>query len=294
MSVYSIKDLENITGVRAHTIRIWEQRHGLLSPERTPTNIRVYSDKELRKLLSIVLLNKNGFKVSKLAKLSDKEITELVLQLSEIQDSSIENHIENLKLIMVDMDEAKFEKLFNHLVLQFGFEEAVINIVIPFFKRLFHLWQTDSVTIAQLNFIASLHKQKFYVAIDGILPPKSPKAKKIILFLPKTDWLDIGLIFCNYLAKKRGYQTLYLGASFPVDELAYILQKEPDCDLLSVATSSQIDLTAYFSKVLDICTENQRLMITGNQCNTIKIKDSRLILNEDYGVFKNFLGNCES
>jgi DNA-binding transcriptional MerR regulator len=136
MPTYSIKDLENLTGIQAHTIRIWEQRYALLIPERTPTNIRRYSEKDLRRLLSISLLNNNGLKISKISKLSDLDIAEKVLQLSEGDDASIESQIDSLKLIMVDMNEAKFEKLFSHTALQMGFEETIMKIFIPFFKRL--------------------------------------------------------------------------------------------------------------------------------------------------------------
>ncbi len=289
MPTYSIKDLENLTGIQAHTIRIWEQRYNLLSPERTPTNIRIYSDKDLRKLLSVALLNNNGLKISKIANLSDIEIAEAVLQLSEGDDSNLESQIESLKLIMVDMNEAKFEKMFAHLVLQMGFEEAIMNIFIPFFKKLAYLWQTDSVTVAQINFISALYKQKLYVAIDGLPPTEKPKSKKIILFLPKSEWLDNGLIFCNYLAKKRGFQTLYLGASFPVEELPDILQKNPNNVMLSVATLSHIDLTAYYSKILAVCNEDQRLLLTGNQSGTVKLNDGRLTIFQDIKEFKDFL-----
>jgi DNA-binding transcriptional MerR regulator len=289
MPVYSIRDLENLTGVQAHTIRIWEQRYSLLTPERTPTNIRVYSDKDLRKLLSVALLNNNGLKISKVAVLSDVEIAEAVLLLSEGEDANLESQIERLKLVMVDMNEAKFEKLFSHLVLQMGFEETIMKVFAPFFKRLTFLWQTNSVTEAQINFITSLYKQKLYVAIDGLESSEREDRKKFILFLPKTERLDNGLLFCNYLAKKRGFQTLYLGASFPVNEIPDILEKNPESYLFSVATLSQIDLTAYYTKVLAACTADQKLLLTGTQSNTVKIADPRLTVFPDYTDFKNLL-----
>ncbi len=289
MPTYSIKDLENLTGIQAHTIRIWEQRYNLLSPERTPTNIRVYSDKDLRKLLSVALLNNNGLKISKIANLSDIEIAEAVLQLSEGDDSNLESQIESLKLIMVDMNEAKFEKLFSHLVLQLGFEETIMKIFVPFFKRLTFLWQTNSVTVAQINFITSLYKQKLYVAIDGLAPSERINGKKFILFLPKSEKLDSGMLFCNYMIKKRGFQTLYLGASFPVEELPDILSKYQDSYLLSIASLSQIDLTAYYSKVLAACNGGQKLLIAGSQVNTVKIGDSRLTIFQDYNEIRDFL-----
>jgi DNA-binding transcriptional MerR regulator len=291
MPTYSIKDLENLTGIRAHTIRIWEQRYNLLNPERTPTNIRIYSDKDLRKLLSVALLNNNGLKISKIAHLSDSDITEAVLQLSEGDDTNLESQIENLKLIMVDMNETKFEKTFAHLVLQFGFEEAILNIFVPFFNRLVYLWQTDSVTIAQINFVSALYKQKVYTAIDGLLVPEKPTNKTIIMFLPKGEWLDTGLIFSNYMARKRGYKTLYLGASFPTKELPDILAKNPDSILFSVATLTKTDLTSYYTKILAVCGENQKVMIAGNQTGTVKVTDERLITLKEYADFKDFLDN---
>jgi len=289
MPTYSIKDLENLTGIQAHTIRIWEQRYSLLSPERTPTNIRKYSDKDLRKLLSVSLLNSNGLKISKVAKLNDVDIATAVLQLSEGKDSRLESQIESLKLIMVDMNEAKFEKLFGHLILQMGVEETIMKVFVPFFKRLNYLWQTNSVTVAQINFITSLYKQKLYVAIDGLEPVERTDNKKFIFFLPKTEQLDNGLLFCNYMAQKRGFQTLYLGASFPSEEIKDILEKNPDSYLVSVVTLAKIDLTEYFTEVLSACNKNQKLLITGSQSNTVKINDPRLTAFQEFTDFQNFL-----
>ena len=287
MSTYSIKDLENLTGIKAHTIRIWEQRYSLLAPQRTLTNIRLYAEKDLRKLLSVALLNNNGLKISKIAKLSDPDIAETVLLLSEGDDSSIESQIDSLKLIMVDMNEAKFEKLFSHTILQLGFEETIMKVFIPFLKRLAFLWQTNSVTEAQINFISSLYRQKMYVAVDGLEPPV--KSKKFIMFLPKTERQENGLLFSNYLAKKRGFSTLYLGASFPVEELPDVLEKNPESYLFSVASLAQTDLTAYYTKVLAACSENQKLLLTGSQINTLKINDPRVTVFHDYSEFKDFL-----
>jgi DNA-binding transcriptional MerR regulator len=289
MPTYSIKDLENLTGIQAHTIRIWEQRYTLLSPERTPTNIRVYSDKDLRKLLSVALLNANGLKISKIAKLTDNDIAAAVLQLSEGQDCKLESQVESLKLIMVDMNESKFDKLFSHLVVQMGFEETVLNVFLPFFKRLNHLWQTNSVTVAQINFITALYKQKLYVATDGLAPSERVNSKKFVMFLPKTERLDYALLFCNYMAKRRGFQTLYLGESFPAEEMKDILEKNPDSHLLSVASLAQIDLTKYYGKVLSSCGENQKLILAGTQIGTVKISDPRLMVLQNYTEFQEFL-----
>ena len=289
MSTYSIKDLENLTGIQAHTIRIWEQRYHLLTPQRTPTNIRRYSDQDLRKLLSVALLNHNGLKISKIAKLTDSDIFGAVLQLSEGKDSKLDAQIESLKLIMIDMSEAKFEKMFSHLVVQMGFEETMMKVFVPFFERLNRLWYTGSVSVAQINFITSLYRQKLYVAIDGLAPAEKVNSKKIILFLPKSERDDNGLLLCNFLAKKRGFQTLYLGDSFPADEFADILEKNPDSVLFSVATLAQTNLTKYYSKVLDKCSDNQKLLLIGAQTGTVKITDPRLTVLQEYTEFQAFL-----
>ena len=285
MPTYSIKNLENLTGIHAHTIRIWEQRYNLLRPVRTPTKIRVYSDKDLRKLLSVALLNANGLKISKAAKLTDDDIAEAVLRLSESQDARLESQIETLKLIMVEMNENKFDKLFSHLVVQMGFEETLIKVFVPFLKRLTYLWQTGSVTVAQINFITSLYKQKLYVAIDGLAPAERNDSKKIVMFLPKGEQLDNVLLFCNYMAKKRGFHTLYLGDSFPVEELEEVLEKNPESILLSVATLAKIDLTKYYNKVLSYCTGTQKLYLTGSQTGTVKISDPRVAVLNDCSEF---------
>ncbi|MDR1865491.1 MAG: MerR family transcriptional regulator [Bacteroidales bacterium] len=288
MPNYSIKDLENLTGIQAHTIRIWEQRYKLLAPRRTPTNIRVYADKDLRKLLSVALLNNNGLKISKIANLTDADITNAVLKLTESSDSSLENYIDTLKLIMIEMNESKFEKLFGHLVLQLGFEEAIMKVFVPFFTRLTYLWQTESVSLSQIYFISALYKQKLYVALDGLAPANATQ-RTFVFFLPKTEWSDNGLLFSNYVARKRGFQTIFLGGDLSADEVIDVVQKNPDSYFVSVATLAKIDVTAYYKKILSACNDGQRLLVTGNQAELIKISDPHLVFVEDLVEYKNFL-----
>ncbi|MDR3094428.1 MAG: MerR family transcriptional regulator [Bacteroidales bacterium] len=287
MSNYSIKDLENLTGIQAHTIRIWEQRYDLLAPWRTPTNIRKYEEKDLRKLLSIALLNNNGLKISKIAKLTDAEINETVVKLTA-GTSSIETYIDSLKLIMVEMSENKFEKFFSHLVLQFGFEETITLIFVPFFKRLTYLWQAESVSAAQIYFISSLYKQKLYVALDGLEPPTSDKPT-FVFFLPKTEWSDNGLLFSNYVARKRGYNTIYLGSPLTVDEVVTLVQKYSTAYFVSSATLAKINVTAYYQKILSQCSKEKQLLVSGTQSELIKISDNRLVFLQDQVEFRAFV-----
>ena len=289
MPTYSIKDLENLTGVQTHTIRIWEQRYNLLSPDRTATNNRVYSSEDLRKLMFAALLNNNGMKISKIAELSEDEINDAVLRLTASSDANTESHIEKIKLIMVEMNEAHFEKMFSHLVLHYGFEEIVIRIIIPLFKRLFYFRHTNSISISQMNFMNAMYKQKIYVAIDGLPPPKNPNHKTFILFLPEREHFDLGLLFCNFMARKRGFNTLYIGGNIPIRELQDIIEKNPHSYLLSVASMTATDLNEYYSYLLSLCNAKQKLFLTGNQIGTVTITDPRLTIFHDYTEYKNFL-----
>ena len=287
--MYSIKDLENLTGIQTHTIRMWEQRYNLLNPERTSTNNRVYSDDDLRKIMFAALLNNNGMKISKIAGLSDADINEAVLRLSGSSDSVVESHIETLKLIMIEMNEEKFEKLFAHLVLHIGFEETIIRIFAPLFRRLLFLMQTGVITVLQGNFMTSLYKQKMYVAIDGLAPPKNPDHKMFVMFLPEMEYLDTGLLFCSYMARKRGCGTLYIDVPCRLKDIQNIIEKNSASYILSIATMTKTDLTEYYTNVLNACNPNQKLLLLGNQIGTVKINDSRLTIFQNYTEFQGFL-----
>lgn len=217
MGAYTIKELENLSGIKAHTIRIWEKRYGLIAPQRTSTNIRTYRDTELKKLLNISILNRNGLKISKIAQLSPDEIITRINQYTH-DITSTESQIENLTLAMIDMDDRKFEQVLARAIIKFGFEEAVIKVLYPFFVRIGLMWQTDSINVTQEHFISGLVRQKFFSAIDNLDEPAN-KNKRFVFFLPEGEWHEVGLLFYCYLARKQGYHTLYLGQSLPIKDL---------------------------------------------------------------------------
>ena len=153
MSTYSIKDLEQISGIKAHTIRIWEKRYNIVSPLRTNTNIRFYTDGDLKRLLNVSILNRNGFKISNIVRLSKEEILRSVMETS-ISYMNFESQIENLVIAMIDMDEIKFEKTLSNSILKLGFEETVSNIIFPFLEKTGILWQIGTINPAQEHFIS--------------------------------------------------------------------------------------------------------------------------------------------
>lgn len=240
MSTYSIKDIEKFTGIKAHTIRIWEKRYGVIDPERTDTNIRYYSDSDLKKLLNISILNRNGFKISDIVWMGEDELSEKVLQVTQrIYDA--DTQMEGLVVAMIELDELKFDKLLSSSIIKFGFEQAVLQVIYPFFERVGLLWQVGSITPAQEHFMSNLIRQKLLVAIDGLATGIANDSKTFLLFLPEGEWHEIGLLFSCYILRKRGYKVVYLGQSVPYDNLREVVSLR-NCNVL---------LTQFISAISD-------------------------------------------
>lgn len=218
MGHYSIKDLEKLTGIKAHTIRIWEKRYGIINPERTDTNIRTYSDEELKRLLNVSILNNHGLKISKIAKLRPEDVNVELTRIAE-NDSKYETQIDSLVVAMVDLDRRKFEKILGDCTLKLGFEDTCIRVLYPFLQKVGLMWQTDSINPAQEHFISNLIRQKLFVAIDELYDPDLDGKPKVVMALPEGEMHELGLLFYRYLMERRGYNTIYLGQSVPFNDL---------------------------------------------------------------------------
>jgi DNA-binding transcriptional MerR regulator len=218
MGQYSIKELERLSGIKAHTIRIWEKRYDILNPQRTDTNIRFYGDQDLKKLLNLSFLNRHGEKISKMAVLSEAELLEKVRILSEEVDD-IENYLEQLTICMIEMNEVRFERLLSAYILKLGFEQTILTIVFPFLKRVGVLWLSNNINPIQEHFISHLIRQKIIVAIDGLTMHTGEDVPKVMLYLPENELHEISLLFFHYVIRKLGFNTFYLGQHVPVDSL---------------------------------------------------------------------------
>ncbi len=218
MSTYSIKDLEQLSGIKAHTLRMWEQRYNLMLPKRTDTNIRFYDDEDLKLILNVSLLNDNGYKISKIASMSEEEMRGEVLKLTE-RSLTYDDQIHSLTLAMIDFDEDRFEKIISTNTLKLGFENTMVNIIYPFLSKIGVLWQTGSINPAQEHFISSLIRQKIIVAIDGQYVDKKANSVKYMLFLPEGELHEMTLLFSYFLIKSRGNRVIYLGQSMPANDL---------------------------------------------------------------------------
>jgi MerR family transcriptional regulator, light-induced transcriptional regulator len=267
MGKYSIKELEQLSGIKAHTIRIWEKRHNLISPQRTETNIRYYSDEDLKKIINIALLNHQGVKISRLANMSLEEINQHILKMTEtLAETSV--YIDQLVVAMVDMEEERFEKILSTLFLRFGFERTITEVVYPFLEKIGVLWQTKNINPAQEHFISNLIRQKIIVAIDS-LPMVSSNAKRMLLYLPENELHELGLLFCHYIARNAGFKTYYLGQNVPHEDLLSVIEIHKPDILVSYITSSPYGgVEAYISK-LQQNLPKQKIMISGYQVSKI-------------------------
>lgn len=233
---FSIKDLENLTGIKAHTIRIWEKRYNLLQPNRSDTNIRNYSLASLQKLLNISFLNKNGYKISKIAQLVEDEIPVKVRELAS--RAKVEDHAINaFKLSMLNFDQVLFYNTYNNLIENKTFSNIFYTIFVPLLEELGLLWQTNTITPAHEHFLSVHIKQKILLNIERLqsLEPK-PSSKTFILYLPDNEVHDIGLLFTNYKLRSKGYHTIFLGESVPMDSLVSVLEFFDEITFISYFT----------------------------------------------------------
>lgn len=214
-SVFSIKDLENLSGIKAHTIRIWEKRYGILGPMRTETNIRLYDAQNLQKLLNIVLLHNHGYKISKISKYSDEEIPRIVREI--ISEKSVGHHaIAEFKIAMMNFDQSQFLKTYNDLLSEKPFHEIFDKIFIPLMEEIGLLWQSETITPAHEHFISHLIRQKIILNTEKAqLSTTIKRDKTFVLFLPQNEIHEIGLLYLNYELLRNGYYTVYLGESIP-------------------------------------------------------------------------------
>ena len=227
MNAFTIKDLENLTGIKAHTIRIWEQRYSFLKPQRTDTNIRYYNNEELKKILNIALLNKYGYKISHIDRMSDTEINDKIITLNNALAQQ-ERVINDLIQQMVDLNIEAFEANLSEYIRLRGIEKTINHIIFPFMERIGVLWITGHINPAQEHLVSNLIRQKLIVGTETVVSHLKVDQTGL-LFLPEGEFHELGLLFIQYLLKSRGISVLYLGANVPIDDVEYLIKaKNPD------------------------------------------------------------------
>ncbi len=218
-STFSIKDLENLSGIKAHTIRIWEKRYDLLEPMRTDTNIRLYDIKNLQKLLNVKLLTDFGYKISKISKLNQEEIEKYVLKIQT--EKTVNSHLlSNFKMAMLNFDQSLFAKTYNELIIGKSFSTVFCETFIPLLEEVGILWSTNTITPAHEHFISHLIKHKILIEIEKYqLQQNEISDKTYVLYLPFNELHELGLLFLHHEIVTNGHHSVYLGRSLPIENL---------------------------------------------------------------------------
>jgi len=290
MQTYSINDLERITGIKAHTIRIWEKRHNLIKPKRTATNIRYYSDEDLLKLMNVSTLNKYGFKISKIANLDEKDICEKIKDISG-SSNDYEPQVNALITSMMQLDEDLFEKTFSSSIIKIGFERTISQVIFPFLEKIGIFWQLGTINPAQEHFVSNLVRQKFIIAISSQNEPLAADAKTFILFLPEGELHELGLLYMAYLVKKQGHKLIYLGQSVPYKNLRETMDsKQPDYVLAYFVSAMHPNDILQYLQNLSNDFKGAKIFISGNQARGLNEKlPSNVMIVDNSEHFKTIL-----
>lgn len=288
---YSIKDLETLSGIKAHTIRIWEKRYSLLNPERTDTNIRYYTDDDLKHILNVSFLVRGGYKISKVAKWEQDKIKETVLTVSSAK-SSDEGYIDRLMLSMVNFDNVEFYKILTEIQERYGIEEMVYKVVFSLFERIGTYWQVGSIFPAQEHYVTHIIRQKLVAEIDktGIT---NKRRQTMLFFLPENEMHEISLLFYSYLAHKSGFNVIYLGQFVPFNDLQK-LQAHVAIDFVFAAFINSWNKEELENYLVDLkgLFEKQKIFITGGQINKLNPELPRNVKTvKDHKQFKKYVGS---
>lgn len=271
---YFIKDIENITGIKAYTLRIWEQRYGMLVPKRTETNIRYYEDDDLKYMMNIAILNVHGIKISHIAQMDRDEVQRKTLSISE-NNTGQQAQIATLTSAMFDFDEREFNKTLSINILQLGMEQTTTQIIFPFLQHLGVMWLSGTIHIAHEHFITNLIKQRIFVAIDQLNIIPNANAKKFLLFLPNGENHELSLLLASYLLRANGKNVIYLGTSTPLEDLNKIHKlHNPDyvfCVLTNPNSSMPVQV---YLNTLSRSWPNTQILVTGSQ--VVKRRDLKI------------------
>ena len=298
MRTYSIKELENFSGTKAHTIRIWEQRYNLFTPQRTETGIRYYDDTDLKKILATTVLLKSGMKISKISYLSKDDFFEELNKIDSdnvSSDSKIELSITRLILAGLNFNEQEIHNEFKKLKKDYDTYNIQVKVVYPLLKRIGIMWGKDEMTTLQEHFISNIIRQKLLIDTD-ILPISNDKKNEIVLFLPENETHEIGLLFANYILKKEGFKTIYLGQQVPISNLISFINEEKIKKALGFVflMPGSVKLKKMITQLSSKC-ENTQFYWGGstNSFNSFELPKNQILINslED---FKNTLINSKN
>jgi DNA-binding transcriptional MerR regulator len=293
-SSFTIKDLENLSGIKAHTIRIWEKRYELLQPQRTSGNIRYYNSQSLQKLLNVALLNKNGYKISKIADLTDDGIILLARELAN-KSALVDDAINSLKMSMFSFDQVLFNHTYNQLLINKTFRQVFKEVFIPFLNQIGLMWQTDTLTPSHEHFISNLISQKIQINIENIQQSSLLDDSEVyVLFLPENEIHELGLMYLNYELSLRSKKTIYLGQSIPLDNLKTLISKFDKIQFIASFTVAPAEdkVQSYLQEIDNLLKDTtHRFSVFSHRINDIN-KDVFVSSFSFYDGLISLLENC--
>ena len=263
MGKYTLYDLEKLTGIKADTIRIWEKRYGIIAAQRTATNRRWYTDDELRRMINVSILNRNGIKISAIAALPADVIEEKTADL--IRTSADPDMLSGSLIIATTrLDEDSINEILLRSVIKNGFEGTFSSVVFPFLKKIGVLWHTGSVNVGTEHFISNILRRKLIAAFENLHSLKTPGSKKILMFLPENEFHELGLLYYAYIARRLGHQVLYLGQTTPLDAAVQTGEEwNPDIIITGALSGLSVEDPEEYILRASACFKSQKLIFTG-------------------------------
>lgn len=283
LNVYSIKDLENFSGIKAHTIRIWEKRYRILEPDRTDSNIRMYSETELKKILNVAYLNRNGLKISKIAVYDEDGLTQQVMNVSSRHDEP-DQSFQPGKVLMSGLrfNEDQFKEALNPFIKRYGIEEAYINYLHPLLIKAGILWQTGSLSRAQEQFVRNTIKQIIIIEDNNLKTDKINNRISVAMINASENFSDNNFLFYKYILKKRGFDVTFTGGILPASEVIEIYKIKPFKFL--VVNSGAFDFAKkkieYFNSIAKLLSL-KKILFTDYPEQLMKNIPERIVLARD-------------
>lgn len=268
MVVYSINDIEKLSGVKAHTLRIWEKRYGIIQPKRTETNIRYYLDDDLKNVLNIALLNKKGIKISKIAQMPEQEIKKKVAELTDIH-TEFEDHLDSMTLSLLELNEQKFNQILDSNIKAKGLERTMIEVIYPLLDKLGLMWISGSINGAHERFVRSFIRQKTIANIDKL--ESDADKETFLIYLPENEEQELSLLFAQFLIKERGFNVINLGLHTPLKDISDACRQiQPDYIYTIINNGLDGRTIPEYMEILKSSTANSKILISGIQvarCN---------------------------
>ena len=274
MSKYTMAQIVALTDIKAHTLRKWETRYSFLKPERTGTNIRYYSDSQLKKLLNISVLTRNGYRISKINTMSSEEISEIIT--TKLIDSNQKDEINALIISMIDFEEESFDKLLKAQIIKNGLLKTTTEIIYPFLHQVGILWGVNKVMPAQEHFISNIIRKRFLSIIDSLPAPKK-NAPQILMFLPENEYHEMGLLLAYYIARELGWKVYYLGQNVPIINIQQVISEVRPNAMLTMFVAP---IKNIISEILDVILKKTEipLFVSGNPKNFENIVNKRQVI----------------